>query len=202
MRTTYHHGDARAALVDAGLRLLSSTAATELSLRQVAEEAGLSRQAPYNHFAGKEGLLAALAEAGFVSLGAALDRVSAAAKTPEQALASLADAYIRFARDSPQRFRLMFQRELVDLSKFPEAAGASAQAFARLARLVEAIVGEADALDRSISAWSLVHGYAVLSIELEFEPVDLIASRAALFAKLISGEATGGGGEPQKAQQS
>jgi AcrR family transcriptional regulator len=185
MRTSYHHGDARAALIEAGLKLLATTPATELSLRQVAEAASLSRQAPYNHFGSKEGLLAALAQAGFEALGSAMDRALAEAKVPGDELAALAKAYIEFARASPQRFRLMFQRELVDLSAYPAAAAASASAFGRLAALVSSLVGEEAAADQAIAAWSLVHGYATLSIELEFEAADAIERRSQQFAGLI-----------------
>lgn len=185
MKTSYHHGDARAALIEAGLNLLSHTPATEMSLRQVAEAAGLSRQAPYNHFDGKEGLLAALAQAGFEALASALDRALEGLDAPEAKLAALAKAYIEFARVSPQRFRLMFQRELVDLSAYPAAAAASAVAFGRLAALVSSIVGEEAAADQAIAAWSLVHGYATLSNELEFEAAEAIEQRSRQFAALI-----------------
>ena len=50
-----------------------------LSLRQLTERAGLSRQAPYNHFADKEALLAELARAGFEILAAAVRQAGAEA---------------------------------------------------------------------------------------------------------------------------
>ena len=117
MRKSYHHGDARSALIAAGLKHLETTPATELSLRQVAETAGLSRQAPYRHFADKEDLLAALAEAGFEELTRRIGAATGAAGDAEAALAAAAETYIAFARELPQRFRLMFSRELVDLAR-------------------------------------------------------------------------------------
>lgn len=185
MRSTYHHGDARAALLAAGLRLLETTPATDLSLRRVAEAAGLSRQAPYNHFDGKEGLLAALAQAGFEALAAALDEALARAQGPEGTLEALAAAYMRFAVASPQRFRLMFQREIVDVAAYPEAAAASRRAFARIADAVASVTKENTAADLTIAAWSLVHGYATLLIETGVERPDAIPSRARLFAALV-----------------
>jgi len=186
MRATYHHGDARAALVAAGLRLLETTPATELSLRKVAEAAGLSRQAPYNHFAGKEGLLASLAQAGFDALAAALDEAVQEASGSRAALEALAGAYIRFALASPQRFRLMFQCELVDISRFPEAAAAGRRAFGRISGLVASLAAEDIAADLAVAAWSLVHGYATLAIETGFEQPGDVAARARLFATIIS----------------
>ncbi|PXA97144.1 TetR family transcriptional regulator, partial [Nostoc sp. 3335mG] len=52
----YHHGDARAVLIAAAGEWLEEVGAAGLSLRGVAERAGLSRQAPYNHFADKEAM--------------------------------------------------------------------------------------------------------------------------------------------------
>lgn len=71
-RRGYHHGDARNALITAAGELLETVGAAGLSLRQVAERAGLSRQAPYNHFDDKEALLAELARIGFERLAAAV----------------------------------------------------------------------------------------------------------------------------------
>lgn len=186
MRKSYHHGDARSALIAAGLKHLETTPATELSLRQVAETAGLSRQAPYRHFADKEDLLAALAEAGFEELTRRIGAATGAAGDAEAALAAAAETYIAFARELPQRFRLMFSRELVDLARFPAAAAAGAAAFAVLARIVAAAVGEERAADRALAAWALVHGYAALAIELEVEASDRLTNRARQFAQLIA----------------
>lgn len=189
MRITYHHGDARAALITAGLKLLETTPATALSLRQVAEAAGLSRQAPYNHFDGKEGLLAALAKAGFMALTAAMDEALRTAHGKQASLEAIAAAYIRFAVASPQRFRLMFQRELVDLARFPEAAAAGSAAFARIATLVASFTAEDKAASLAVAAWAMVHGYATLMIETGFEQTSEIDGRARLFAELVGGAA-------------
>src|SRR3989344_5606520 len=60
----YHHGDLRNALIDAGLTALEAQDASELSLRALARELGVSANAVYRHFADKEALLSALAAEG------------------------------------------------------------------------------------------------------------------------------------------
>ena len=183
----YHHGNAKAALLAAAHDLLERGGAAHLSLRQVAEQAQLSRQAPYNHFADKEALLAALVQEGFERLSEA---VGEAMRTPDgDALARAAERYIGFAQTRPALFRLMFSRERVELSKFPEAAAAAQASFAQLS----AIVAEFAAADRvaalTLAAWSLVHGYALLCIDANVEPGERRAERARLFARLIQGDA-------------
>ncbi|MBP0459067.1 TetR/AcrR family transcriptional regulator [Streptomyces montanisoli] len=68
----YHHGSLRAALLDAAERGLRERGADRLSLRDLAREIGVSHAAPRRHFADRQALLDALAEAGFVRLGAAM----------------------------------------------------------------------------------------------------------------------------------
>src|SRR3954467_5550614 len=71
----YHHGNLREELLREGERALESGGAAGLSLREVARAIGVSHAAPRRHFADKQALLDALAEAGFARLGADLDRV-------------------------------------------------------------------------------------------------------------------------------
>ena len=66
-----------ACLIQAAAELLESVGAANLSLRGIAERAGLSRQAPYNHFADKEPLLATLVVTGFDRLASQVDAASA-----------------------------------------------------------------------------------------------------------------------------
>lgn len=189
-RASYHHGDARNALLAAAAELIETAGAAGLSLRQVAERAGLSRQAPYNHFADKEALLAELVRAGFERLAsdiAAPDDGCAGGAALERA----ADAYINFAQTSPALFRLMFSRELVDLSRFPGAAAAAAAAFGHLCAIVATMAREDQVEELSLAAWCLVHGYATLCIETDLETEDRRTERARLFARIIR-EATSG----------
>lgn len=183
-RQGYHHGDARNALAAAAGELLEDVGAVALSLRQVAERAGLSRQAPYNHFDDKEALLAELARAGFERLAAKLRKV-ASGRSGEEALARVGEAYIGFAQASPALFRLMFARELVDLSRFPAATAASASSFAVLAAVIATMAPKDQVADRSLAAWCLIHGYATLCNETGLESVSKRKTRAEQFAHLF-----------------
>jgi AcrR family transcriptional regulator len=184
-RDSYHHGNARNALLAAASGLVETVGAVGLSLRQVAEKAGVSRQAPYNHFADKEALLAELVRNGFERLSCA---VGAATDSPDS-LSKAAEAYIGFAQAAPALFRLMFSKELIDLSRFPEASAAAAVAFGKLAAIVATIAREEDLPNLSLAAWCLVHGYATLCIETGLEDKHRRADRARLFARMIEAAA-------------
>lgn len=184
----HHHGNARAALIHAASELLEETGAANLSLRGIAAHAGLSRQAPYNHFADKEALLAALVTAGFDRLA---DDIRAAASPAggEEALAAAGEAYIAFAQSAPSLFRLMFGGELVDRARFPDAVTAGGRAFVVMADIVATIAPPTRVADISLASWCIVHGYASLCIEAGLEPPDRRTARARQFARLIAASA-------------
>ena len=62
-QTAYHHGDLRAALIDAGLQLTRSGGPEALTIREATRRAGVSANAAYRHFADREALLTAVAMA-------------------------------------------------------------------------------------------------------------------------------------------
>jgi AcrR family transcriptional regulator len=105
----YHHGNLRAALLEQGERTLRERGAAELSLRELAREVGVSHGAPRRHFADRQALLDALAEAGFARLGADLRRAADSAGPDfEPRLRASATAYVRFATRDAALLELMF----------------------------------------------------------------------------------------------
>ena len=64
-RPSYHHGDLRQVLLRSAKQLIAEAGIENLSLRRLAERAGVSRTAPYHHFSDKNDLLCAIAAAGF-----------------------------------------------------------------------------------------------------------------------------------------
>ncbi|WP_306359473.1 TetR/AcrR family transcriptional regulator [Nocardia sp. CC227C] len=169
-KSRYHHGALREELMRASLELIESEGLAAVSLRRVAREAGVSPGAPYHHFADRAALMTALSTQGFELLRAELRTARDRADTPMSRLAALADAYVRFARERPAHFRLMFRPELSRSHKHPETSAAGDAAFAVLAETVAeaAAAGtvptdEADIL--AMTWWSLAHGLASLTLD-------------------------------------
>lgn len=67
-QSTYHHGNLKAALVQAGLDILNQQGLADLTLRACALRAGVSHTAPKNHFGNLAGLMSAIAARGYQRL--------------------------------------------------------------------------------------------------------------------------------------
>jgi len=105
----YHHGNLRAALLAEAERTLRDQGIDQLSLRDLARQAGVSHAAPRRHFADRQALLDALAEAGYQRLD---DQLHAAIDTAgddhRTRLRAVATAYIGFATHNAALLELMY----------------------------------------------------------------------------------------------
>jgi len=159
-RSTYHHGDLRAALVAAGLAMLE--AGEPFSLRALARQAGVSPTAPYRHFPDRDALESALAVRGLQDLMVAFASNGQTPATSEE-VAELGVRYVRFALARPALFRLMFGRECDDQDD--ERVRAAAALHDYLATVLGHAYPNADADALATAGWSLAHGLAFLHID-------------------------------------
>ena len=178
----YHHGDLRAALLGAAEDLVRRHGVERVSLRAIARAAGVSHAAPYHHFADLDDLLAHVAAAGFVRLREAmLEPGPSDDARPLERLQGAGIAYVRFAAENAELFRLMFSDRLREARSHPELASASAATYRALGELLArsgdgAPPAEAasDRSPRARAAWATVHGLAMLLIDgrLDIDPED------------------------------
>ncbi len=129
-------GDTRAHLLEAVAGLLEERGIEAVTLRAVGERAGVSRQAPYKHFADKGELLSVLAARYFERL--AEEMISAAEEAegpPFGRLEAMLEAYAQVALASPARYRLMFGSE-VRRRPYPEVHEAARGLYGRLVGVV------------------------------------------------------------------
>lgn len=166
----YHHGDLRRALREAAAGLLESTGPAALSLREIAREAGVSHAAAYRHFADKESLLAELAEDGFRLLLEETRAAMAARRRggPLGQLQACGRAYVAFGVGRPHLLQLMFGAAIPDWSVHPGLVKASGDLAAQLAGVVadgqaHGVIRSGPVGDLALTAWSLVHGLALLA---------------------------------------
>jgi len=169
-RATYHHGDLRAALIQAADVIIAEGGLEAFSLRAAAQRAGVSPGAPAHHFGSAKGLLTEVALLAFERAGRYIDEVADSDDVAGHVRA-LSIAFVTFALDHPGHFRLMFRNDLVNRNdpRFPEV---SMKPGMRLGRAVVAYHGNAD-VDVSrfedaadiLSGMSTLHGLAHLVLE-------------------------------------
>jgi AcrR family transcriptional regulator len=163
VRSRYHHGDLRAALIAEGLRLLAARDAESLSLREVARGVGVSATSVYRHFPDKDALMTALAVEGLKQLGKAQAAASAAAGGEAAGFAATGHAYVRFALDNPALFRLIFTSPALGAADLKGATLAGDLLRTNALRLAAQDGGAASV--RAVKAWAQVHGLAMLMLD-------------------------------------
>lgn len=162
VKTAYHHGDLRTALIDAGLELTRSGGPDALTIREATRRAGVSPNAAYRHFADREALLEAVATAILHRMTARM-RTSVRRHGPTELLRAVGIGYIKFALDEPGWFAVAF----FGASQSDE--NMSAPPYLALVEALDAMV-EAGALSPKQRAgaewpcWSAVHGFAELAL--------------------------------------
>jgi AcrR family transcriptional regulator len=190
-KRAYHHGNLRAALVQATLRAIAEDGPDGFTLRDVARRAGVSPAAPYRHFKDKDELLAAVA-------GECADRLAqmvveaVAEAPPDDPLAQLRQlgiAYAEFAVAHPEHFRALNlpgltarlpgeqQQQLDAWHDGQRRALAAAQAAGAVARI--------PLDDLVLAASALVHGLGHLIVEGQLGEVS--PARARQLAIAVTG---------------
>jgi AcrR family transcriptional regulator len=160
----YHHGDLKAALVDGAVELIAERGARGFSLAELSRRLGVTVGAPYRHFADRDALLAAVAVRALQMFAEALAAHAPATDPPEQRLAAMAAAYVRFAAEQPALFDVVFGMSLDKKARYPELR----QAYEEVEEMIEASVAglcpadpqAAERLSDAIEATA--HGYAAL----------------------------------------
>jgi AcrR family transcriptional regulator len=138
-----------------------------ISMRRVAAAVGVTPTAIYRHFTGKEALITALVNEGFALFETKLRQAS---KGPRgiAGIRSQLDAYVNFAIAQPRYYDAMFVLPRKDVRRFPESfqAGDSISFSIIMDEVSVAMeLGElrpGDALEITLTLWSLVHGLASL----------------------------------------
>jgi AcrR family transcriptional regulator len=177
MKSGYHHGDLRAALLEAGLTLLAERTADALSLREVARAVGVSATAVYRHFPDKAALMHALAQEGLRRLAEAQRAAAAAAGGGAAGFSATGRAYVRFALANPALFRLIFASPGAPTMAQGGPHDAATFLHDNAAAQLPPGADERAVGIVALQAWSLVHGLAMLMLDGQIEAEDALIDR-------------------------
>ena len=175
----------RERVVATAASLLDRTGSDGLTLTAVAGALGVRTPSLYHHFAGLDGLRAALRHHGVVQLGDALLRASSG-RAGRDALAAVARAYVDFGRAHPGLYVLTLAG---DTSADPELAEAAGRLLDTVAAVLRGYGIEGDeALHATRYLRSTLHGFVALEAAGGFAlALDLEASQERLVTALDAG---------------
>lgn len=198
-RPSYHHGNLRAALLEAAAGLARAGGPDAVVLREVTRRAGVSHNAAYRHFADRDALLDEVCTLGMGELAEAMS-VALARVDREQPglgggarararLSAVGRAYVEYALAQPGLFRTAFAvpDRVPSAGSRPEPGVLPYQLLSRV--LDEMVDQGAMAPDRRPGAetacWASVHGFATLCLD---GPLRMLGEpdREALLAALLA----------------
>jgi AcrR family transcriptional regulator len=114
----YHHGDLKAAMVEATIALVQELGVGQVSVREAARRAGVSSGAPFRHFPTRAALMTAAAEEAMRRFRAEIDAAMAEAvdADPLERFSALACAYLRWGVRNSSLFEILGDRRGLDFS--------------------------------------------------------------------------------------
>ena len=152
----------RRALLDDAAELLDRGGPGAVTLREVGARAGVSRGAPYRHFADKESLLAAVAAEGWERIGDQMHALQTDSRLPPaDRLRAALIVLVTVSREQPFLYQLMFSTPGGDPAAAVRAAQRSCDEFLAIAA---AVVDEQNAQRFAAVLLTGAHGAAGLEM--------------------------------------
>ncbi len=177
----YHHGDLRAALIDAGAGMIAEGGLPAVSVAEAARRTGVSAAAPYRHFPSRQDFLVAVAAQAARGLNETMrSAADAAGDDPVAAIAAAAKAYVHFVATRRTGFDVVFAPELRGVHDDGLREAGRAVSDIVLLRAIDATGGDAQAaVDLIPRFMAVVHGCATLNQIGLFDDLDSAAEVAA-----------------------
>ena len=144
-----------------------------VSLRVVAERVGVTVPSIYLHFADKRALIDAVCSEVFDQLDRRLRAASEGASDPLEALRAQGNAYIHFAVENPEHYRVVMMQAHEPHAEAVDAMVAGG-AFGHLVHTVQSCLDsgllEGDPVELALSLWASAHGVAALLVAKPYFP--------------------------------
>jgi len=153
-----------------------------MSIRAVADAAGVTPPSIYMHFADKADLVYAVCERHFIELDAYVESQLAGISEPAERLAMRGRSYIQFGLDHAEQYRVLFMTTEFPDHYTPEKMGEMAGFKHLVDNVRECIDAGTIVSDNpelvSIGLWALVHGVTSLIVSrpgFPWPPIDELA---------------------------
>ena len=155
---TYHHGNLKEELIEKGLKYIDKYGTENLSMRKLAESAGVSPAAPYAHFKNKEAFLSEIRDYITDQFYSALKDTTDNCPESDRILLELGKSYVLFFYKNPLYYQILFSLDNIDLEVYPPFVLFKNTAEEVLKGLLGKKANEPIIHAKVIALWSLVHG--------------------------------------------
>ena len=166
--------DFRERLCEAAERLFAEKGPDAVTMRQLAAELGVSPMTPYRYFHDKDDILAAVRANGFNRFADALEAARAGATSARANGVAVGEAYLDFAFEPPQTYKLMFELDQPHEEKYPELVAAGRRARQTMTGYVDDQVGggvlKGEPETIGLMFWAATHGAVVLELAGKLAP--------------------------------
>ena len=171
-KSKYHHGDLREALLNASYDLVAMHGAENFTLAQACRLAGVSTAAPYKHFRDRDEVLGLIVTRGFHQMSEqSMQAVEAAGVGTLAGIVAMGQAYVRFAVENENLFRLMFGQHPVlktDEVVMGEGLGCFSKVIEQVAIYCDRNGVSGNPNEIAVRLWTFVHGAASLLIDGDY----------------------------------
>ncbi len=163
LRTADDLADFRDRLCDAAETMFAEHGPDAVTIRQLAQAIGVSPMTPYGYFKDKDAILAAVRARAFNRHADALEEAFASAPPdPDARSAAVGEAYVRFALQHPEAYKLMFDTRQPSFNAYPDLVRAGERSRATMSLHLTGLDLKGDRTDAGLLYWSAIHGPLML----------------------------------------
>jgi AcrR family transcriptional regulator len=139
-----------------------------VTMREIAAELGWSSTTAYRYFKSKDEILAAVRASAFNRFCEVIEDATHSSPDPRKSARNVGQAYVGFALENPDAYRMMFDVSHADVTANAELAEAIARSLRTMVAYVTPLVdlgilqGDPQALGRML--WAAAHGLVMLRL--------------------------------------
>lgn len=160
--------DFRSRVVEAATEIIARDGYPALTIRGLASALGCSPMTPYRYFQDRDEIFAAVRSAAFDQFAVAQEAAVHPGQAPLERLHALGKAYIGFAIENPNAYRLQFALSQGTQDAYPEHGHAELRSWKPLSSAVQEAVDAGvlggDPLQLAHLFWASMHGLASLHL--------------------------------------
>lgn len=166
--------DFRERLCEAAEQLFAEKGPEAVTMRQLAGALGVSPMTPYRYFKDKDDILAAVRTNGFDRFAEALEAAYARPGDAKAKSAAVGEAYMTFAFEHPNTYKLMFDLNQPNEADYPDLVRAGRRAHDTMSQYVKGLMDagmlEGDPEEIGLMFWAATHGAVGLELVGKLAP--------------------------------